>query len=1010
MSLRERARRLLLIALRSAACLGMAAGPPARAEARFEHLGPEEGLPHGTINDLLQDRSGFLWLATSDGLARYDGIDLRVFRFTPDDVAAGASNRFFALLEDRDGGLWTSTSTGVYRFDRSAARFVETPSPSAGESQRRSPLLLDADGALWSGRAARGIERLDPTTGRFLAVPLPEDERGWVADLSAAPDGTAWVLLTEVDWTQPRAYRLSGGGVSTGPAVPIPGIERAFRLRFDREGSAWVYGSQRETEAGPVRLRPVDGLPDEPLQAFLEASDGRKWFGTGVGLYVVEPGERKAREVPLADDPHDWQGRNVLSLAEDDAGIVWAGTLAGVSFADPHRKPFRHLASRRGDAGGLPARAVSAVALDGDGGAWVGTYGGGLAYVDLGRGRVVETRRNREGDRGSLCDDLVWSLLLDARGDLWVGTESGLCVASAGARRFRRVDLPLPLPRRPGVHRVKDLALADGALWVGTNLGLVRLDLDGGDSRSWGAGQGPEGLSFTSIGALLVDPAGGGLFVGTTGGGLDRLSFATGDFAHIATGQSASSRDRDVAIYDLEPASSGGLWIASSDGLGRWLPGRQRAEFPVIRVELPGSTVFSVVEDARGLVWLGTNRGLVRFDPRTEAVRVFDLGDGVGSVEFNRHAAARDARGALVFGGMDGLTLFEPESVRESPYRPPTALTRAAVLGATGERSLEPHGLARLVLGPEDRAVTFDWAVLFFSRPDRCVSRYRLEGLDGDWIDAGTSRRVRYTNLEPGDYRFRVVSANADGLWSDRAAELAVRVLPPFWRTAWFRLLVVTLVAGLLALAYRLRLARLQALERMRLRIAGDLHDELGGDLSGIAVTAGLVAGREQLAAADRDRLAGVERTAVEVMHGLRDIVWCVDPSRDRLVDLAERLRAVARALFEQTDVEIEHALASEAATLPMDLRRALYLSAKELLHNVARHSRARRVRVALGRVEGALRLEVVDDGIGFPPQSSTDGTGLASVRRRLAEVGGTVEVASRPGEGARVRLEVPFP
>lgn len=194
MSPRERARRLVRIALGLTAAFAVTAGSPARGDARFERLGPEQGLPHGTVADLLQDRAGFLWLATSDGLVRFDGVELRVFRFTPDEVAAGASNRFFALLEDREGRLWTSTSTGVFRLDRASARLVEVPSPSAGESQRRSPLLLDATGTLWLGRGARGVERLDPATGRFLTLPLPEGETGWVADLAAAPDGTVSVV------------------------------------------------------------------------------------------------------------------------------------------------------------------------------------------------------------------------------------------------------------------------------------------------------------------------------------------------------------------------------------------------------------------------------------------------------------------------------------------------------------------------------------------------------------------------------------------------------------------------------------------------------------------------------------------------------------------------------------------------------------------------------------------------------------------------------------------------
>lgn len=975
---------------------------------RFERLGPEHGLPHGTVNAILQSRDGFLWLATHDGLARYDGRDFRVFRFSAQEMARGASNRIQGLLEDHDGRLWVATGAGIYRFDRGRARLVEVPSASASEDHRRSPLVLDGEGRLWVGRGA-GVERFDEATGEMLRFPLPGDD-GWVAALARTTEGRLWALVTDVDWNGPRVFLIDPARGPVGEAQPLATDTMAFHLAFDRSGAAWLAGSPGALTAPAGWSFPrFSGGPAQPLHAFLEDRAGRLWLGTDSGLYEADRGAQSVRRVPLDADPQDWQRRFVNTIAEDDAGILWVGTLAGAYFHDPHRKPFRHLGYARGEPSSLPARAVSAIAPEGDARAWLGTFGGGLAYADLGANAVLETFRHDSTDPGSLCDDLVWSLLRDAAGALWIGTESGLCLLPAGARRFRQVELPLPAPRRPGVHRVKDLASAGGSLWVGTNLGLVRLGVADESSQLWGAAAAPLGLSFAEIGTLLVVAEGSALLVGTTQGGIDRLHLATGRFEHVPIGPRDSALDRDVTIYDLESSARGGVWIATSGGLGRWTPESRRAEFPVIPSGLPGSIVFSVIEDDRGIVWLGTNQGLIRFDPATGETRPFDLADGIGNVEFNRHAAARLADGSVALGGMSGVTHFDPERIIASTYRPPTTLARVAILGASGERTVEPFALERLVLGPEDRAVTFDWSVPFFSRSDRCTSRYRLEGLDDRWLEAGQARSVRYTNLEPGRYRFRVVSANADGLWNEAGAEVAVQVLPPYWRTTWFRLLLVALGTTLLALAYRLRVRRIAKLERMRLRIAGDLHDELGSDLSGIAVTAGLVARREEISVADRERLAGIESTAVEVMHGLRDIVWCVDPSRDRLQDLAERLRSVTRGLFGDTAVEVDLDLVSDPATLPMDLRRALYLSAKELLHNVARHAQAHRVRLALARAGGMLALEIADDGSGFDPSAASDGTGLASVRRRMREAGGRIEILSSPGQGTRAVLTIPF-
>lgn len=975
----------------------------------FERLGPEHGLPHGSVSAIVQTRDGFLWLATNEGLARYDGQKFRVFRFSASEVASGASNRMQSLLEDPRERLWVGTASGVYRLERETGRFLALPSPSAAEDHRRSPLALDGEGRLWVGRGA-GVERLDEATGELHRFALPGDDDGWVAALARAPGGHLWALVTGVDWGAPRLYRLDPERGVIGEPLHLGQGTRAFLLAFQRSGAAWLNSDPSTLRAPAGWTFPaLSGAPVEPLQAFLEDRAGRVWLGTGSGLYLVDPEGAFVRPVPHVRDPQDWQRRFVNAITEDAAGILWVGTLAGAYFHDPHRKPFRHFGHVRGEPGSLPARAVSAIAPTSGAIAWLGTYGGGLVRADLSRGEVLDAYRSDPADPDSLCDDLVWSLLLDARETLWIGTESGLCFLASKSRRFRKLSLPLPLPPGPDVHRVKDLASADGAIWIGTNLGLVRLGGPGEPSRFWGAAAAPDGLSFPEIGALHVETGGAALLIGTTIGGIDRLDLATGRFEHLPLSRRAAVQDRNVAIFDFESSARGGYWVGTGGGLIRWASRGEQSELPSIPVELTGSTVFSVLEDDHGSLWLGTNQGLVRFDPATGEVRPFDLGDGIGSVEFNRHAAARLASGELAFGGMEGITSFAPDRIVATRARPTTTLQRIAVLGDAGERTIEPFGLEILALGPNDRAVTFDWSVPFFSRSDRCASRYRLDGLDTGWLDAGTARSARYTNLEPGNYRFRVVSANADGLWSAAEAALAVRVLPPYWRTAWFRLIVLMVGAAGLASAYRLRLRRLAQLERMRLRIASDLHDELGGDLSGIAVAAGLVARREALSREDRDRLAGVESTAVAVMHGLRDIVWCVDPSRDRLRHLAERLRSVTRGLFADTEVEVELELLSDPAALPMDLRRALYLSAKELLHNAARHAGARRVQVSLARAGGMLRLEVADDGAGFEPAAAADGTGLASVRRRIREAGGQVEVRSARGQGTRAVLTVPF-
>jgi len=314
--------------------------------------------------------------------------------------------------------------------------------------------------------------------------------------------------------------------------------------------------------------------------------------------------------------------------------------------------------------------------------------------------------------------------------------------------------------------------------------------------------------------------------------------------------------------------------------------------------------------------------------------------------------------------------------------------------------------VTRLELGPRDTTFAISYVALGFTSPSRNRYAVRLDGVDPKWVEAGDARIARYSGLRPGSYLFRVKAANNDGVWSETGAVLPITVRPPFWHSWWFRLAMLAVAAALLSLAYRLRVRHLLALERVRLRIASDLHDELGSDLSGIALAASRLESRAELAESDRDTLGEVRTTSLRVMEGLRDIVWVVNPEHDTVESMARRMRSVASRLFEDlVDYRFTTDLEAGSAHLDMATRRHLLLIAKELFHNVARHAHAASVRISLAARDGRLELEVADDGVGFDPTRDGDGSGLASIRRRAAEVGAELEVDSAPGRGARTRL-----
>ena len=320
---------------------------------------------------------------------------------------------------------------------------------------------------------------------------------------------------------------------------------------------------------------------------------------------------------------------------------------------------------------------------------------------------------------------------------------------------------------------------------------------------------------------------------------------------------------------------------------------------------------------------------------------------------------------------------------------------------------MDPRGLRRLVLHWGDDPFGFEFVALSFANPERNHYRYRLTGFDREWIDAGTRRFARYTNVPPGEYRFQVTGSNQDGVWNGKGTTLPVTILPPFWMTIWFRVIVAAIVVAVLWALYHVRVSRLVEMERLRLRIASDLHDDLSSELSGISVTAELIRRETTLDEDARSRLALLRDKAVEMAGVMRDTAWSIHPEHDTIGATVRRMRATAATLLAEIDLEFDVGDLPADRSFGMTARRNLFLVFKELVHNIARHADASRVTIRLDRVGDALNLVVEDDGKGFDPAAVGDGDGLRNIRRRVEQMNGWFEIRSTSGRGTRAAVSV---
>jgi len=833
---------------------GSSASGAAGEELRLDHLeriGVEDGLAHSRVWDVHQDSRGFLWIATESYLQRFDGYDFKAYKHDPTDDETLSESQVMTIFEDSAGRLWFGTrNTGVNRWERAEGRFTRFL-PDPDDRHRLTPGLVlaiaeDLDGALWIG-TSEGLNHLDPVTGAVTRHRHDPADPG-----TPAHDGTLGVLVTSAGelWIGnlaglERYDRATGTFVRYrhDPGDPGSLSSDEFGSFFeDREGTLWVGGwdgvlhrYDRERDAF-VRLDPEAG-EGSGIRVIREDAVGDLWLGTEAGgliRYRREDGTFAcARHDP--NDPHTPSSDEIFDLHEDRAGVLWIATEAGLDKQVRQRERFSVLRHRPGSDRGLPGGHVLALAEDSAGIWWIGTLENGLAAYDPAERSFVHLRPEGEG-AGELLRGTIKAVLEDRTGTVWVGSSNGLGRlerSRRGAAGGRVV--PVPGVTAPVVDLFED---SSGVLWVVTGGGLYRLGPERSAVEHFAHDPAVMGSAAANrLYDVVEDPA-GFLWLASEGG-LQRFDPATGTFERIRHDPRDPESPGSDNLVTLHRDAGGNLWIGSyGGGLDRWHPDDGWRHYRE-RDGLPSNKVVAVLEAGDGELWLATNGGLSRFDPENESFRNYDAGDGLHGDVFYIGAALFTSTGELAFGGPGGVTFFDPARIVDDPRPPPVVLTELRLLDEPAPLARRSPGsplvraigeLDELVLDHRHRTFSLEFAALAFADPRKNRYAYRLAGYDHGWIETDSRHRfARYTNLDPGEYRFEVRGTNQDGVWSEPPMALGVIVRPPPWRSWWawglYGCAAVAAAAGLLRWQ-QLRIERERA-ESARLREIDRLREEL---------------------------------------------------------------------------------------------------------------------------------------------------------------------------------------
>ena len=982
---------------------------------RFQRLLLPSGISDLTINAIVQDSQGYLWIGTRNGLNRYDGVTFRIFQHDPRDSTSLPHDNISSLFVDPRGRLWVGTISSLCVYDPSRHSFrrnlsddgappaffpfdvvtiaedaegvlwlgswengVSQFQPATGTLAKRIPvtgqtgtgrrvnaLAFERTGGLWIASIDSGVMRYDPGNGRLKRYRHPAGPGSVPSDhataVACAPDGSVWVGtpdagLGRLNQQTDRWEVFPAGPPGSSTAISA---EAVWRIVVDNRGLVWIG-----TQGGGVDMfdprtarfvhnqrREFDetSISDNYANAIAQDRGGVVWIGTGSGLNKIVPNSRVFRHVFNPSGQVPVLGSNgVSALLKDARGIIWVGDRTGLTRIDDSARISRHAdLTVHGSVVGVTSLRESR-----DGTLWAGTAGAGL--VEVSRAEPGSIRygprwfRHHPGDSTSLSHDFVYSVWEDAAGALWIGTEHGLnrWIASTGSfHRYYSDDHDSSTLSSDIVMNIRDDG--SGGLWICTMNGLNSVDVHTGRVRRYT----PSSRDTTSI---------------------------------------SSS-----AVFGIAPDRFGRFWCATARGLSMYDPvlGAFRSYYTVHG--LPDVFLKSIVRDSQGTLWVSARSGIASIEPRQEGplIRSYDQRDGLPGVDFNPTCGDTGPDGEILFGGDVGFTRFYPGAFAAPPPPPPVVITAVHLF----DREVVPAGA--LVLPHTEYTFSIEFAALDFAAPEKHQYRCMLEGLDAHWLAGGKGRSARYGKLPAGEYTFRVQAAGAGGVWGPGTASLAIVILPPYWETWWFRLIIVLALAGTLGLAYHYRVRKLLEVERLRTRIASDLHDDVGSSLTRIAVEAQLL--QEGLDPANAgSRLAHIASRSAEVIGSMSDIVWSIDARNDSAGSLISRMRDFASGLFNDGQVTVRFlvdGIDPERITRP-EQRQNVYLIYKEALNNAARHSRATEIVVALTDADGSFRMSIHDNGIGFDGRARESGHGVRNMRMRAERMQARLEIDGSNG------------
>ena len=1000
---------------------------------KVDKVSQDEGISSDLVFCMYQDSKGFIWFGTMFGLVRYDGKEYRTFRYDPLDSNSLSNDDIISIFEDKDENIWCGTYFGgLNKYDRSSGKFTRFLHSKSDENSVDNntvwDITQDADGTMWFASQGGGLNKYE--NGKFTSYMRDTSKNSisgnYVRTVVSDKEGNIWAGLMGFGLNKfdkkTNTFTQYLIDTSAGKNTPdMSGRNNIASILLDTDGELWVGTVGRglcnfdKKNGGLISYQfEKDSTGNNIINSVIEDSPGVLLTGTSNGLYKFYKNEKRFEKIEInsAGD----SGKDVfMSVLKDRSGVIWANSYSEALYKiQYYPEKFRVLAK------GFISESVYE---DRSGRLWIGTKDNGLMMFEDGGKSFITFKMN--DDKNSISSNSISSVTEDTKGNIWIGTDNGLNRLSPGNNFFTKYNKTDGNENSISSNNVlKVFCDKAGVIWAGTDAGLNKFtDQNESFIRYQYSKSDTNSLSENTILSIYEDNR-NEFWVGTYFG-LNKLDRATGKFRHYQKDPGDFRTISNNYVYSFCEDSNDNFWIGTGGGLNIFNRNTETFFSFTERDGLPNDVIAGIEEGNDGYLWISTMKGISKFSVKEKTIKNFDMKDGLPGNMFITGSFYKTSGDEILFGSTKGVAGFKPTEINQSKFDMPVMFTDFIKFRDNTKNEVDISALKEIGLNYDENIISLGFSSQDFSNPSKVQYAYMLEGFDKDWNYSGDRNEAVYTNLDPGEYLFKVKATNSDGVWSKKESSVKLTVWPPFWKTWWFYFLTASLIIGLAFLIHNFRvrekvkrmleLEKIKETERelMREQASRDYHDELGHKLTRISLYSRRINKKLRPTANGlTEDLNSIVETTNSLQSGAKDLIWAMNPKEDTLYDFTVRLKDFGNELFENTGINfLTEGFSDEYrnVNLHMNSKRHLIYIFKEGMNNILKYSRCSNVKLTFNFNKENNELEVIlkDDGIGFNPAHCTKGYGLRNIYSRSKQIEAGIDISSADHEGTTIKLNI---